>query len=100
MAANQFSKEKIDQLESFFKFSPLDIPNKIERNNLQRLLALVIAFPFLRKFINYLIARKRLTAIYSLFYNLYRPYCLVFKIMPHKLSPKELFWLTRRYLTK
>ncbi|MDP2909881.1 MAG: radical SAM protein [bacterium] len=99
VANNQFSKENIDKLESFFKFSPLQIPNKIERNNLQKLFALITAFPVLRRFLDFLINKKRLAPVYSLFYQLWRPYCLVFKIMPHRLTLREIYWLGRRYLT-
>jgi len=96
---NQFKKEKINDLESFYKFSPLEISNKIERKNLQRIFALIVAFPFLRKYVNFLISRKRLTPVYSLLYGLWRPYCMIFKIMPHKLSIKEIYWLIKRYFT-
>ncbi|MBU1137108.1 hypothetical protein KKD72_01935, partial [Patescibacteria group bacterium] len=96
---DQFKKGDIDGIESFFKSSSLKIPNKKERVNLQRLFAIVIAFPFLRRFLNFLIRRKRLTPLYTLFYSAWRPYCLITKIMPHRLSPREIFWLARRYLT-
>jgi len=99
LANNQFEKEDIDKIESFFKNSALKIPNKEERVNLQRLFAIVVAFPFLRRFIYFLIHRKRLTLFYGLLYSIWRPYCLVTKIMPHRLTPKEIFWLARRYLT-
>lgn len=95
---NQFSEKNIDRLESLFKFTPLDIPNKMERNNLQRLFALMVAFPFLRKHLDFLVKQRKINFIYPLFYSLWRPYCLIFKIMPHKLSVREFFWLVRRYL--
>jgi len=96
---NQFSEKNIDKIKSFFKISPFEIPNKIERTNLQRIFALVVAFPFLRKWLNFLIYRRNFTFVYSFFYSLWRPYCLVFKITPHRLSLREIFWLIRRYLT-
>lgn len=96
---NQFTKEKINKIESFFKTSPLEITNKIERTNLQRLFAIVIAFPFLRKYVDFLIRRRKIGFVYYFLYSLWRPYCLMVKIMPHKLSLKETFWLIRRYLT-
>lgn len=95
---NQFSKKDIDGIKAFFYISPLKISDKIERINLQRLFALVVAFPFLRKYLNFLLKIK-ITFLYSFFYGLWRPYCLIFKIMPHKLSLKELYWLFRRYVT-
>lgn len=96
---NQFTEKDVDDIKSFFKVSPLKIPNKMERTNLQRIFALVTAFPPLRKYLNFLIGRKKFNLIYYFLYSLWRPYCLVFKIMPHKLSLKELYWLARRYLT-
>ena len=95
---NQFNKEDIDDIKSFFRFSPLKISNKTERINLQRIFAIVVAFPFLRRYLDFLIKRRKLTLIYSLGYNVWRPYCLFFKIMPHKLSLKKLYWATKRYL--
>ncbi|MFH1611663.1 MAG: radical SAM protein [bacterium] len=97
---NQFAKENIDQLTSFFVTSPLEIPNRRERDNLRKLFAIVVGFPFLRKYVNFLIRRKKLGFIYSFVYGLWRPYCLIFKIMPHRLSLREFCWLIRRYLTK
>lgn len=96
---NQFKAGNIDNLNSFFESLPLNIPQKIERNNLQKIFALVVAFPFLRKHINFLISRRILTPFYSFLYNLWRPYCLAFKIMPHNLTIKEFYWLMKRYLT-
>ncbi len=96
---NQFEKKDINEIESFFKGSLLKISNIKERINLQRLFPLIVAFPFLKKYLKSLIKRKRLTFVYTFLYNLWRPYCLVFKIMPHRLTPRELFWLIRRYLT-
>src|SRR3989338_8892815 len=95
---NQFNKEDIDDIKSFFRFSPLKISNKTERINLQRIFAIVVAFPFLRRYLDFLIKRRKLTLIFSLGYNVWRPYCLFFKIMPHKLSLKKLYWATKRYL--
>jgi len=99
LANNQFEKESINEIESFFKSSSLKIPNKEERVNLQRLFAIIVAFPFLRRFIYFLIRRQWLTPLYTLLYNIWRPYCLVTKIMSYRLTPREVFWLARRYLT-
>lgn len=96
---NQFEEEDIDGIESFFKSSSLKIPDKKERVNLQRIFAIVVAFPFLRRFVSFLVKKKSLTPVYTFLYSLWRPYCLVFKIMPHRLSLREFFWLMRRYLT-
>lgn len=99
VANKQFVAADINNLESFFNSSPLEISQKIERNNLQKLFALIVTFTFFRKYLNFLISKKSLLPFYTFLYSLWRPYCLVFKIMPHKLTPKELFWLVRRYLT-
>lgn len=99
---NQLPQEDphFDNLGSFFEGSVLDIPDKEKRLNLQKLFALVVAFPFLRKHINFLISRKRTASLYSLFYNAWRVYCLLFRIMPHKMNIKEVYWLARRYVTR
>lgn len=97
---NQFEKRDVDNIVSFFEGSLLKISHRQERINLQRIFSLVVAFPFLRRFVNFLIKRKSLTPLYAFLYSLWRPYCLVFRIMPHRLTPREFFWLTRRYLTK
>lgn len=96
---NQFMEKDVNEIKSFFKVTPLKISHREERNNLQKIFAIVVAFPFLRKYLNFLISRKKLGFIYAFFYNLWRPYCLIFKIMPHKLSLREFGWLIRRYLT-
>ena len=97
---NEFEEGDIDKIVSFFEGSLLKLPNIRERINLQRLFAIVVAFPFLRRFLNLLLKQKTLTPVYGFLYSLWRPYCLVFRIMPHKLSPREFYWLLRRYLTK
>lgn len=96
----QFAEKDIDKIKSFYDVSPLKITKKMERINLQRIFALIVAFPFLRKYLNFLIGQKKLYFFYSFLYYLWRPYCLVFKIMPHKLSLREFYWLLKRYLTK
>ena len=97
---NQFERGDIDNIVSFFEGSLLKIPQRLERINLQRIFSLVVAFPFLRRFVYFLIRRKRLAPVYALLHSLWRPYCLMFRIMPHRLTPREFFWLTRRYLTE
>jgi len=99
VANKQFKAADINNLESFFYSSPLEISQKQERNNLQKLFAIIVAFPFLRKYLNFLISRKRLLPFYKILYSLWRPYCLMFKIMPHRFTVREFFWLIRRYLT-
>ncbi len=99
LANDQFEKENIDKMGSFFENSPLKISDKKERVNLQRIFAIVVAFPFLRRLVVFLIKRRVFAPVYTFLYSLWRPYCLIFRIMPHRLSLKEFFWLTRRYLT-
>lgn len=96
----QFAQKDIEKMKSFYDVSPLEITQKAERMNLQRIFALVVAQPFLRRYLNFFIGQKKLYFFYSFLYYLWRPYCLMFRIMPHKLSLREFFWLTRRYLTK
>lgn len=96
---DQFAKKDIKKMKSFYDASPLKITQKMERMNLQRIFAIVVALPSLRMFVGFLIKRKSLTFVYTFLYNIWRPYCFIFKIMPHKLSLREFFWLLRRYLT-
>lgn len=97
--AGEYQPKNFDDIASFFDSTPLNIPNIEERKNLQRLFAIIVAFPFLRRYTDFLIRRKQLRFIYSTAYAMWRPYCLMFKIMPHKVTLKELYWITRRYLT-
>lgn len=95
---NEYTPKNIEGIKSFYTTSPLKISHKIERTNLQRIFALVTAFPFLRRYVNFLI-RQKIGFIYTFLYAVWRPYCLVFKIMPHKISFKEFLRLIYCYLT-
>lgn len=97
--ANEYEPKSFDEISSFFDFSPLKLKNMRERRNLQRIFAIIVAFPFLRRYSNFLIKRKYLKFIYSILYHGWRVYCLMVKIMPHKISLKEFLWLTRRFFT-
>ena len=97
--ANEYEPKSFDEMSSIFDFSPLKLKNMMERRNLQRIFAIIVAFPFLRRYSNFLIKRKHLKFIYSILYHSWRVYCLMVKIMPHKVSLKEFLRLTRRFLT-
>lgn len=98
-ASGQFDEKMLDRLESFFDSSALEISDREQRINLQRIFPLIVAFPFLRRFLNFLLKRNYLRPVYALAYNLWRPYALILKIMPHRMSPRDFFWTVRRYLT-
>ncbi|MFZ5559774.1 MAG: B12-binding domain-containing radical SAM protein [Patescibacteria group bacterium] len=96
--SGEYQPRNFEEISSFFDSTPLKLKNLSERINLQRIFAIIIGFPFLRKYLNFLIKYKYLRFIYSPIYHLWRAYCLMFKIMPHKISLRELFWLARRFL--
>ncbi len=96
---NQLETTDFDTMGSYFDSTVLRIPNLEERLNLQKLFALVVAFPFLRKYIYFLISRKRVKILYSILYNLFWAYSIVFKIVPHKLTIKDWYWNIRRYFS-
>ncbi|NQU77397.1 B12-binding domain-containing radical SAM protein [Candidatus Falkowbacteria bacterium] len=97
--AGEYQPKDFNEMSSFFDSAPLTIKNIPERKNLQRLFALIVGFPKLRKHLPFLLKQKRLRPLYSLLHSIWRPYCLMFKVMPHKISPRETFWLLRRYLS-
>lgn len=98
VAAGEYQPKNFDDIASFFDSTPLNIPNIKERKNLQRLFSIIVALPFLRRYADFLIKRDYLRHAYSVAYALWRPYCLMFKIMPHRISIKEVYWIALRYL--
>lgn len=82
--------------DSFYDKSVLKIEDKAERENLQRLFALTVRFPFLYRHIRWLI-RLRLDAGYSFLGKVYKVYVGAFEYSPCKRSLKEYLSLIRRY---
>jgi len=97
--AGEYQPHNFNDFSSFFDSTPLNLPDLDQRKNLQRLFSLTVAFPALRPWLPHLIRINSCRFLYSAAYSLWRPYCLMFKIMPHKVTMRELFWLIRRYLT-
>lgn len=82
--------------ESFYDKSVIEIEHKHERENLQRLFAITVRFPFLHPQIRWLI-RLRLGAFYSFLGKVYKVYVGAFEYSPCKRSLKEYLSLIRRY---
>lgn len=97
--AGEYQSKNFNDFSSFFDSTPLNITDIDERKNLQRLFSIVVAFPVLRPWVPRLVKINSLRFLYSAVYFLWRPYCLMFRIMPHHVSLRELFWLVRQYLT-
>ncbi len=97
--SNQLAPLDFDEIGSFFESSVLRIPDLRERENLQKLTSIIVAFPFLRKYTNFLISRKMTAQVYSGMHNVWRVYCMLFKIMPHKITARSFYWLLKRYFT-
>lgn len=89
------NEDPFDNLGDFYVESNLKIENKFERENLQRLFALTIRFPFIYPHIRWLI-KLRLRFLYSLLDNVYKAYFGI-KWLPYKRSVGEYFSLFKRY---
>lgn len=84
-------------LSSPYSESPIKTTNKLERENLQKLFAIIVQFPLLRKIIRPLL-KLRLSYVYNIFYLLWRPYCFIFRLMPLKLGIRGFTYSIKRYL--
>lgn len=70
---NLFKENAFDNLRSFYGESPLKIDNKFERENLQRIFALVVRYPFLYPYVRWMI-RLKIRSFYSFINNIYKAY--------------------------
>ena len=70
--------------------------NRLERENLQRLFAIVIRFPFLFRRIRFLI-KLRLKLLYAILHIIFKAYIGI-KFMPYRRSLREYYVLFRRFI--
>jgi len=73
----------IDYEGTMLKKSPLDIPNVKQVQRLQKLFALLVAFPWIRRAIPLLI-NLPLDFLYWPIHKIYKAYCFKCKLIPHK----------------
>jgi len=83
---------------SFYDKTIFNIDHKRERENLQKLFAIVVRFPSLFKYIRSLIALP-LGPLYSFFYNTFKGYVGAFEYSYARRSLREYICLLRRYVT-
>jgi len=88
-------KGNFDNLGSFYGTSSLEMSDRYERENLQRLFALVITFPFLYRYIKALV-RLRMRFLYNLLHDLHKAYAGIRRI-PYKRTVKDYLSLFKRY---
>jgi hypothetical protein len=77
--------------------SPMNIPDKKEFENLQKLFALAVEFPLIAVFIRYLI-RLPLINIYELARKIWKGYAFKYRIFPIKLKFGEFVKLAVKFL--
>lgn len=90
-----YQKHNFDDLNDFFIESKMQIENKYERENLQRLFSLAVHVPVIYSNIRLLI-RLPLRVFYDIIFNIYKVY-IGNKWMPSKRSFTEYWSLFRRY---
>jgi radical SAM superfamily enzyme YgiQ (UPF0313 family) len=95
LALGLFDEQGFDKLGSFTYHSRLAIDRSYERENLQRLLAITVRFPFLLLVIKFLI-RLKLKPLYTLVHDIYKGYSTYF-LIHYKRSYIEYFKLIARY---
>ena len=91
-----FKEKNFDVLTDFTASSNLKMDNRRERENLQRLFAIVIRFPFLFRHIRFLI-KLRLKPFYSILHEIFKAYIGV-KFMPYRRSLREYYVVFRRFI--
>jgi radical SAM superfamily enzyme YgiQ (UPF0313 family) len=87
-----------DLPESLYDKTIFSIDHKYERENLQKLFAITVKFPFLFRHIRWLIT-LRMGPFYSWLYKVYKGYIGAFKYIPGKRSFRENLGLIRRYFS-
>ena len=91
-----FKEKNFDVLTDFTASSNLKIDNRLERENLQRLFAIVIRFPFLFRHIRFLIG-LRLKPLYAVLHEIFKAYIGI-KFMPYRRSLREYYVVFRRFI--
>ena len=91
-----FKEKNFDVLTDFTASSNLKMDNRLERENLQRLFAIVIRFPFLFRYIRFLI-KLRLKPLYAVLHEIFKAY-IGLKFMPYRRSLREYYVVFRRFI--
>jgi len=91
-----FKEKNFDVLTDFTASSNLKMDNRLERENLQRLFAIVIRFPFLFRYIRFLI-KLRLKPLYAVLHEIFKAYIGI-KFMPYRRSLREYYVVFRRFI--
>ena len=91
-----FKEKNFDVLTDFTASSNLKMDNRRERENLQRLFAIVIRFPFLFRYIKFLI-KLRLKPLYAVLHEIFKAYIGI-KFMPYRRSLREYYVVFRRFI--
>ena len=91
-----FKEKNFDVLTDFTASSNLKMDNRLERENLQRLFAIVIRFPFLFRYIRFLI-KLRLKPFYAILHEIFKAY-IGLKFMPYRRSLREYYVVFRRFI--
>ena len=91
-----FKEKNFDVLTDFTASSNLKMDHRLERENLQRLFAIVIRFPFLFRYIRFLI-KLRLKPLYAVLHEIFKAY-IGLKFMPYRRSLREYYVVFRRFI--
>jgi len=90
-----FEENDFSALGSFTRTSQLQIENRRERENLQRLFSLTVSFPFLYPLLSVLI-RLPLRLLYTFLHDIHKA-CIGVAWLPRKRSSREYMLLIKRY---
>ena len=80
-----------DEITNFYQSSILDIENKTERDNLQKLFPYLVEFPCLIHIIKLLI-KIPAKSFYRLLNKIWIGYCARFRIVPYRFKISEFLW--------
>ena len=82
---------------TFYESSPLKIPRKKEMQNLQKLFSITVEFPFLFRYIRFLI-RLPLSWLYNFIRQMHKGWCVKFRLLYYRTGALESLKLAYRYL--
>lgn len=84
--------------KSWYFLSPLSNPKKKQLERLRPLISLGVEFPWLSGLIKNMLIYLPLKHFYHLIWKIHKAYCYRYRVMPVKLSFKEVFKLSYKYL--
>ena len=94
---NLFSEDGFDELGGFYDSSSLLIDDREKRVRLAKLFGIIVAFPFLHRFTQQLIALP-LDGLYTLLQNVFKAY-VGFRWVPYRRSMREYISLMKRFFS-